>query len=160
MPVNHSLEVILKKDGSGGGFGGATSPVKNLKDMTQKVGTFGSFYEKFDSLQGITSKSNTKELLGVAGSMALQGAKVVTAFADTGINVLFDIDYAITNEKIAYNNRKKTKNYIFNPLDFVFDMTYGRWIGQIGIDRRNIENDRARDLSGNIVIGNQFGIKR
>ncbi len=157
MPVNHTLEVTLNK---GGGSNQATksrtSPLSTLQNINKKS-TFESYYDKLDS--AIDSGGDTLKI-GNLGSKALQGAKIASQFVDAGLNVLFDIEYAMSNEKIEFNNKKKIKNYIFKPTQFIMDSTYGKWLADLSIRRENTENERARYLSGNVIIGRQFGDKR
>lgn len=157
MPVNHSLEVILSK-GKGASFRNPTSPVSGLREINRK--STGSFDKYFTKLDKAVEDGTDGITLGQLGSFGMSAIKAVTQVADVGLNLLFDIDYAITNEKITFNNRKKTKNYVFNPVQYVADMTYGKWLADLSIRRENQANDRARDLSGSIVLGNQFGNKR
>jgi len=155
MPVNSNINVILTKSENGFSALNQTSPLHSINNINQNMG-FKNYFNNFDKAVqgGGVSSSAGFGALKTAGAIA-----AVIATVDKGLTIGYTIAYSYSGEKIQFNNRMKAKKYALNPLSFIIDSTYGVALRQMQIDRENTSNERGRELSGNLIIGSQFGNK-
>jgi protein subunit release factor A len=95
---------------------------------------------------------------GTSGaSMAIAQEVMKTAYKVADLRL--DWLNARTGDSISIGNTKKAIRLFQNPTNIISE-SYGAWIQSVENDRANKSNDYYRELSGNLIIGNQYGIKK
>lgn len=159
--MSHSrIDVILKKGGGGGGgYSGRTSAVRTVENSRQNMGNKGAA----KSYAMVARFARTGDI----GSFGLYGGLKATAMgvivqesikvASKGIDIFLDVKLAATGETIGIGNTKRLKGYILKPTSYIWDATYGVYTQKLKTNRQNEANAYYRELSGNLIVGNQYG---
>jgi len=124
-----------------------TSPKSLSNGMDKDMGMgkqIGSFF-------GYVAKS----ALGISGITVASASKVH--------DMILDINMARTGESVSVGNIKQFKKYAISPIgwiNYAKDSSYGYMLDDFRIARQNTEKDYYRELSGNLIVGNQYGSKK
>jgi hypothetical protein len=76
--------------------------------------------------------------------------------ANKAYDFYLDYDLARTGESMAIGNIKRVKGYVLNPTSYLIDATWGKHLQQLTVNRQNNANAYYRELSGNLIVGNQY----
>lgn len=157
MPVNHNINVRLS--GSHQKVTNRTSAQGNISKSTGHSGGNKPFGAK-QLARGIRAfRTLDAGSLGLFGGVAGASIAVVqetTKLANKIVDIVLDINMARSGETISIGNIKRVKGYILNPKSFIIEATYGMWLERLRINRQNQTNAYHRELSGNLIVGNQY----
>lgn len=164
MATNHNINVNFRSRGSGGGSQSnlktsAKRGALQIKANANSKSPIPNIISKTQRAMGVSGVSGFGALktAGVAGAIAFAGVSLANKVAD----VVMDVYSASTGEEILVGNIRKVRSYVLNPVKYAKDSIYGYGILQSRIiKRQNYENDYHRELSGNLIVGNQYGSKR
>lgn len=160
MAVDHRILVRLT-NGRGNGGGGTRT----------RTSAVGSVRRASERTSGVTGRDIARGLRSIrtldAGSLGLFGsspaAAITTAIVQESIklaNKVHDIylnyDLARTGESMSIGNIRRVKGYILNPTSYIVDATWGVYLQKLAIARENTANAYYRELSGNLIVGNQY----
>ena len=160
--ANHNINVNLRngKGKSKTSANGSVHKISNRmsgsnptspKSLSNNVGKSSSIGQYASSLFGFVAKS----ALGISGISVATASKIH--------DVILDVNMARTGESVSTGNIKKFKEYALTPvgwINYAKDATYGYMLDDFRIARQNTEKDYYRELSGNLIVGNQYGSKK
>jgi len=159
MSVNHNINVVLRK--SSGGSNSTTT-------RTSSVRAVRSIQERTQS-KGLNTRSLSRTVrairtfdvgaLGLFGGISGAGLALAQEAIKTANKIHdFYLDYSLarTGETMSIGNVKRIKGYILNPTAYIRDATWGVFLQKLAIARENTENEYYRELSGNLIVGNQY----
>lgn len=157
MPVNHTINVNLRS----GKFGtssrtSAKSNVRNVISGKKSEGTFGARNVARLIRTVRTADTSYLGLFGGMGGATMAVVQEGVKLANRALDIYLDIGLARTGENMSIGNIKRVKGYILNPASFVIEGTYGVWLQTMRINRQNQSNAFYRELSGNMIAGEQF----
>ena len=157
--ANHNINVNLR-NGKGKSKSSAHG---SLQRISQRMG--GSNPNATKSLARNFKAINTLDasqmgLFGGTSNSSISIAQEVVKFASKMTDIVLDIQMARTGESIAVGNMRKLKKYILNPISYLSDGSFEYILNDFRIARQNNENQYYRELSGNLIVGNQYGIKK
>lgn len=157
MAVNHNINVNFRRS-SGSMPTTRTSAVNSVTRTTER--------QTSSSLRSISRgirAFRTADLgsLGLFGSsstmsMAVTVAQETIKLANKAYDFYLDYDLARTGETMAIGNIKRVKGYVLNPTSYLIDATWGKHLQQLTVNRQNNANAYYRELSGNLIVGNQY----
>ena len=155
--ANHNINVNLR-NGKGKS---KTSANGSVQKISQRMS--GSNPTSPKALSNISTATNKNSLFGNQSKSALGMVMAVVETANKMHDIVLDINMARTGESVSIGNIKKLKKYALSPegwVSYVSDATYGYVLNDFRIARQNTEKDYYRELSGNLIVGNQYGIKK
>jgi len=157
--ANHNINVKLR-NGKGKS---KTSANGSVHKISQRMN--GSSPNSTKSLARNFKAINTLDasqmgLFGGVSNSSISIAQEVVKFASKIADLALDINMARTGESIAVGNMRKLKRYILNPISYLSDGSYEYVLNDFRIARQNTEKDYYRELSGNLIVGNQYGSKK
>lgn len=161
MAVNHNINVNLKK-GAEIKSNNKTSAVRGIQsNNTSRKSNNNSARQLARGLRAVrTLDTGALGLFGGMGGATLAVVQEGVKLANKVVDISLDINLARTGESINVGNIKRIKGYILNPSSALIDATYGVWLNKLRVNRENESNAYYRELSGNLIVSNQYGIKR
>jgi len=158
--ANHNINVNLRKRGTSRMKTSANGAVLRISD---RMG--GASPTSSKNIARTIRSLRTGDLgnMGLFGGGAMAGLAIAQEVVKTSfkaLDILLDITLAKTGEAMSVGNLKRMVSYVKNPTSLLVDATYGVWLQQMAIDRHNISNAYYRELSGNLIVGNQYGSKK
>jgi hypothetical protein len=160
MSVNHNINVVLRR--SSGGSNSTTT-------RTSSVRAVRSIQERTQS-RGLNTRSLSRSVrairtfdvgaLGLFGGISGAGlalAQETLKTANKALDIYLDINLARTGESMKIGNIKRVKGYILNPSSYVKAMLVNEFITKPIVNRQNQAKDYYRELSGNMIVGSQYG---
>jgi len=162
MAVNHNINVNLRKGNESISSSGKTSALRGIKsNNTSRGSNNNSSRQLARTLRTIrTLDTGALGLFGGMGGATMTVIQEGAKLASKVIDIALDINLARTGESINVGNIKRIKGYVLNPQSYIMDATYGLWLNKLRINRENEANAYYRELSGNLIVSNQYGIKR
>jgi hypothetical protein len=160
MAVDHRIVVRLTNQRGNGGGGTRT--------RTSAVGSVRNAAERSSGLSGRDIARGLRSVRTLdAGSFGLFGSSptlsITAAIVQESIklaNKVHDIylnyELARTGESMSIGNIRRIKGYILNPTSYMLDATWGVYLQKLAIARENTANAYYRELSGNLIVGNQY----
>jgi len=115
-----------------------------------------SLSQQISSIQG---KQDTA-FVGVATGASVFAFNRMKRTANKVADLRLDWLESRHGSTMAIGNFRRVKDYVLNPSSYLIDVTYGRYLRDLEISRQNISNDYYRGLTGEIIVGNQYGTKR
>jgi hypothetical protein len=156
--ANHNINVNLRQ----GNSKSKTSANGTIQRISQRMS--GSSSESAKNLaKGIrtirTLDFGNMGLFGGTSGASLAIAQEVMKTAYKVVDMRLDWLIARTGDSISIGNTKKVLQLFKNPTSIISE-SYNAWLQSIENDRANKSNDYYRDLSGNLIVGNQYGSKK
>lgn len=156
MANNHVINVNFKQKGTG-----VSSLKTSAKSSIIKIGSKQqSLNPSFQTLKKHpTSNFSLQGFFGKSLALAISG--VTVAIANKALDIGMDIYQASTGNQLTVGNIKRVRSYIFRPKEYFVDGIYKYgYLQEKVVSRQNYENNYHRELTGNLIIGNQYGSKR
>jgi hypothetical protein len=162
MAVNHNINVNLRKGTKSISSRGKTSAVRGIQsNNTSRKSNNNSSRQLARGLRAVrTLDTGALGLFGGMGGATMAVVQETVKIANRVVDIALDINLARTGESINVGNIKRIKGYLLNPQSYIIDATYGLWLNTLKINRENESNAYYRELSGNLIVSNQYGIKR
>lgn len=157
MAVNHNINVNFRK--SAGNLATARTSAVNSVTRTTERQTSSSLKSLSRGIRAVrTADLGSLGLFGSGStlSMALTVAQEGIKLANKAYDFYLDYDLARTGETMSIGNIKRVKGYFLNPASYVIDVTWGKYLQQLVVNRQNNANAYYRELSGNLIVGNQY----
>ena len=160
--ANHNINVNLR-NGKGKSKTSANGSVQKIsqrmsgsnptspKSLSNNMDKDGGMGKQISLFFGYVAKSS----LGISSITVASASKIHDIF--------LDVNMARTGESVSVGNIKQFKKYALSPVgwwNFAKDATYGYVLDDFRIARQNTEKDYYRELSGNLIVGNQYGSKK
>lgn len=157
MAVDH--RILVKLTNQRGGVGRTkTSAVGSVKNTMEKTsGMTGR-----DIARGLravrTLDVGSFGLFGASPAMSITASIVQESLklANKVHDIYLNYDLARTGESMSIGNIKRVKGYVLNPTSYMLDATWGVYLQKLAIARENTANAYYRELSGNLIVGNQY----
>jgi len=156
--ANHNINVNLRRGSS--------------KSKTSANGSVQRISQRMSGSSSTSAKNLAKGLrtirtldfgnMGLFGGTSGAGVAIAQEIMKTAYKVAdLRLDWlnARTGDAISIGNTKKVIKLFQNPTSIISE-SYGAWIQGIENDRANQSNDYYRELSGNLIVGNQYGSKK
>jgi hypothetical protein len=156
--ANHNINVNLRHGSS--------------KSKTSANGSVQKIAQRMSGSSSTSSKNLAKGLrtlrtldfgnMGLFGGNSGAGMAIAQEVMKTAYKIAdLRLDWlnARTGDSISIGNTKKIMNLFKNPTSIISE-SYGSWLQSIENDRANKSNEYYRELSGNLIVGNQYGIKK
>lgn len=157
MAVNHNINVNLRHRGQAR-TRTRTSAVTGVRRINTGRQTSPSSARQL--ARGIrTVRTMDTANLGLFGGKSGAIMSVIQEtlrLANKAHDVYLSYDLARSGESMSIGNIKRVKGYILNPTAYAIDLTWGRYLQRLEINRENKANAYYRELSGNLVVGNQY----
>ena len=157
---NHTIKVQLNGSGRGGTKGSAVNTLTKNIMSNQKTNSMSS-KQLVRGLRTLRTGDlgNLGLFGGKGGSATMAIVQEVVKVANRVADIAISVNEASSGESIKAGNVRKVKSYFMNPTSYAWDATYGVYLQKLQISRQNQSNEYYRQLSGNIITGNQFGKK-
>jgi len=157
---NHTIKVQLSGSGRGGTKGSAVNTLTKNIMSNQKTNSMSS-KQLVRGLRTLRTGDlgNLGLFGGKGGSATMAIVQEVVKVANRVADIAISVNEASSGESIKAGNVRKVKSYFMNPTSYAWDATYGVYLQKLQISRQNQSNEYYRQLSGNIITGNQFGKK-
>jgi len=160
-------EIIISSNENGSRT--KTSAVKTATKVSQKTSIINGNSSSGSSLKALakgmrTLRTHDLGALGLFGGSKGSAIGLVVQesikFVNKGIDIAIDVNLAKTGESVRAGNTKRIKGYLLNPASYVIEASYGEYLRDLTVSRQNIKNEYYRNLTGNLVYGNQYGDKK
>jgi len=157
--ANHNINVNLR-NGKGKS---KTSANGSVQKISNRMSGSNPTSPKTLSNNIASAQQPKNGLFGLQSKSALAIAGIVVETANKMHDIVLDINMARTGESVSVGNIKRLKKYALSPMGWISyasDATYGYVLNDFRIARQNTEKDYYRELSGNLIVGNQYGSKK
>jgi len=157
MAVNHNINVNFRN--STGNLANTRTSAVNSVTRTVERQTSSSLRSVSRGIRAVrTADLGSLGLFGSGSTLSMVATAVqeTIKLANKAYDFYLDYDLARTGESMAIGNIKRVKGYFLNPVSYLVDATWGKHLQQLTINRQNNANAYYRELSGNLIVGNQY----
>lgn len=158
MPVNHNINVNLRS--SVNGISSLRTSAKNSVSKITSKKDDANFNPK-NVARGLrmirTLDTSTLGLFGGNfGNPYMWMIQETVKLSSKVMDYILEYQQAETGNKMRVGNIKRAKGYVLNPMSYIVDGTWGVHLQRMQIGRENEANAYYRELSGNLIVGDQY----